>query len=81
MIMDWKKRFSNPNFLIHVALSIIAPVGAYFGLTGADVTSWCVVIDTAGKALQNPYVLVTCAVSLINAIHNPTTKGFLDARK
>lgn len=54
------------------------PVGAYFGIKAQDVTSWHILWITLGKAIANPYVLLTVAASVYNTIINPTTKGVKD---
>ena len=76
--MDWKAKLRNPAFRINIILSVIVPVGAYFGITGSDITSWGALLDIAWRAISNPYVLFTIVVSVSNAIHNPNTKGYLD---
>lgn len=57
------------------------PVGAYFGIKAQDVTNWHILWDTLGKAIANPYVLLTVAMSVYNTIINPTTKGVTDNGK
>ena len=75
MQINWKVRFKNPQFWIQIGISIITPVFAYFGLSGSDMTSWPKVWETVSHAAGNPYVLTLIAVSLINAINDPTTAG------
>ena len=33
-------RAKNPLFWVQIALAIVTPILAYFGLTAADMTSW-----------------------------------------
>ena len=76
--MDWKSRATNIPFWVNIALAVFVPVGAYFGLSATDITNWDIVIDTAIKAISNPYVCGTILVGIWNAVHNPTTKGITD---
>lgn len=79
MGINWKVRINNLTWWGEVALAVIIPILSYYGLTGADMSSWGVVFDTLGKAVSNPYVLVITAMSLFNAIVDPTTKGVKDS--
>ncbi|MEG2833848.1 MAG: phage holin, partial [Ruthenibacterium sp.] len=54
---------------------------AYFGLTGADMTSWATLGQTLLSAIANPYVCVLVAMSAWNAIQDPTTKGLKDSKR
>ena len=40
MKINWKVRIRNPQWWFSVALAVAVPIGAYYGLTGSDVTSW-----------------------------------------
>lgn len=46
MKINWKVRAKNPQWWLSVALAVVVPIGAYYGLTGSDVTSWGVFFDT-----------------------------------
>lgn len=72
-------RFKNPVFLAQLVLAIGTPILAYFGLTGADMTSWPILGQTLLNAISNPYVCALVLVSLWNAITDPTTKGLGDS--
>ena len=80
-MINWKVRIKNPNFWIHVVISVIVPVMTYFGLTGADFTTWQMVFDTALNAIRNPYVVVSVIVSVWNAVLDPTTAGEYDGNR
>lgn len=80
-MIDWKVRVKNPLLLSQIALSIFAPILAYFGLTAEDLTTWESVFDLIINALSNPYVVFTIFISLWNAINNPTVKGLGDKEK
>lgn len=79
MKINFPVRFKNPVFWAQVALAIITPILAYFGLTGADITSWALLGNTLLNAVSNPYVCFLVIVSLWNAINDPTTKGIGDS--
>lgn len=79
--MNWQVRFKNPHFWFQIVIAVAMPVGAYFGIKAQDVTSWHILWITFSKAIANPYVLLTVAVSVYNAIINPTTKGVRDYEK
>lgn len=81
MNINWSIRFKNPCFWFQVALAVVAPVLAYFGLTGADMTTWGLVGQTALKAISNPYVCFLIIASVWNALQDPTTKGISDSKR
>ena len=77
--MNFKVRFKNPVFIVQFILAILTPILAYAGLTAQDITTW----DTLGQlllgAIKNPYVLSLVAVSIWNALNDPTTSGVKDS--
>ncbi len=79
--MNLKVRFKNPVFIVQFILAILAPILAYRGLTYQDLTSW----EALGKlllgAISNPYVLGLIAVSVWNALNDPTTSGVGDSNR
>lgn len=79
--INWKVRLKNAQFWISLALAILAPLFAYYGITGADLTTWSAVWNLIVKAVSNPYVLVTIGVSVYNAVIDPTTKGISDSKQ
>ncbi len=80
MKLNLKIRFKNPVFIIQVILSLLAPVLAYAGLTIQDLTSWKALLELVINALNNPYVLGLSAISLWNALNDPTTSGISDSK-
>jgi len=80
-MINWKVRFRNPVFIAQLGLSIFAPILGYFGLTAQDITTWQSAIDLIVKAISNPYVVVIVAVSVWNAVNDPTTKHLSDSEQ
>lgn len=79
--MNLKVRFRNPVFLAQLFLSVLMPVLTYSGLTVQDITTWQTLGNLLYNALQNPYVLGLIAVSVWNALTDPTTAGFGDSSR
>lgn len=80
MKLNWKVRLKNPVWWVQVAIAVITPVLAYFGLTPESFTSWEMVGCTILQAIQNPYVIGLCIVSFVNTLNDPTTKGICDSQ-
>ena len=80
MKINWKERI-NAVFITQILLSIFVPILSYFGLTAQDLTTWQSLFELIVKAVSNPYVLGTIAVSVWNSINNPTVKGLGDCHK
>ena len=81
MKINWKIRWRNPTFWWQAAVSILAPILAYFGLNFEDLTSWQALGSLFCQAAQNPAVIVAVLVSLWNTITDPTTTGLTDSAK
>lgn len=77
--MNLKVRFKNPVFIAQFILAILTPILAYAGLTLQDLTSWSALGYILIEAIKNPYVLGLIAVSLWNALNDPTTAGLSDS--
>lgn len=77
--MNFKVRFKNPVFIAQFVLAILTPILAYTGLTAQDITSWSLLGEILIGAIKNPYVLSLIAVSLWNALNDPTTAGIKDS--
>ena len=77
--MNLKVRFKNPIFIIQLILAILTPILAYAGLTVQDITSWTILGEILIGAIKNPYVLGLIAVSVWNALNDPTTAGITDS--
>ena len=79
MKINWNVRIKNPLFWGQVVLAILTPILGYLGLTAQDITSWPKLGEILLCAIQNPYVLTLVAVSVFNAVTDPTTKGVSDS--
>ncbi len=77
--MNFKVRFKNPVFIVQILLAIILPILSYAGLTAQDITTWETLGNLLLGAIKNPYVLSLVAVSIWNAINDPTTHGIKDS--
>lgn len=77
--INWPVRFKNPVFWAQVALSVIVPILAYFGIEAKDLTTWAALFSLIARAFANPYVVVMMLVSLWNAINDPTTSKVSDS--
>ena len=78
-MLNLKVRFRNPVFITQLILSILTPVLTYAGLTMQDMTSWPALGKLMLDALLNPYVMALVAISVWNALNDPTTKGIGDS--
>ena len=79
MKINWKVRFKNPLFMAQLGMSILVPILAYAGLTVQDLTTWKALGDLLLGAFSNPYVLGLVAISVYNAVLDPTTRGLNDS--
>ncbi|WP_037372644.1 phage holin [Anaerovorax odorimutans] len=77
--INWKVRFNNPVWWAQIALAVIGPILAYFGLMWKDITTWGTLINLLFDAVKNPVVFVSIIVSVFNALNDPTTKGLGDS--
>ena len=78
-MINWKVRMKNPVFWVQVVVAIVLPILAYLGLSWEDMTSWSALWGIFAEAIKNPVILVSVAVSVWNAINDPTTKGLNDS--
>jgi len=81
MKINLKVRFKNPVFVVQLILSILTPILGYMGITVSDLTSWTVLGGALLGAIGNPYVIGLVAVSLWNALNDPTTSGVTDSAR
>lgn len=81
MNINWKVRLKNPSFWVSVAIAVITPILAYMGITAQDITTWAALGNVLLQAVSNPYVLLTVAVSVYNAVIDPTSTGVTDSAR
>ena len=81
MKINWTVRFKNPVFWRNIIISIVAPILAYYGLNWEQITTWAALGDLFIQAAGNPVVIVAVAVSIWNAINDPTTAGDSDSEQ
>lgn len=81
MGINWKIRFKNPVFYTQLVIAVFAPILAYMGITAQDITTWAALGNVFVQAVSNPYILLTVAVSVYNAVIDPTTTGITDSKR
>ena len=81
MKINWKVRKENIVFIAQIVASIFVPILAYFGMNWEDMTTWAAIGNLLWQAIQNPVVCLSVAVSLFNAVTDPTTKGIGDSER
>lgn len=81
MNINWKIRVKNVSFWVSVALAVFTPILAYMGLTAQDITTWSALGNMLLNAIKNPYILLMVAVSVYNAVVDPTSTGVTDSAK
>lgn len=81
MKINWKVRVKNPVFWAEVVLAVVLPILAYMGMSWQDMTSWAALGDVFVSAVQNPVIVVAVAVSVWNAVIDPTTSGLSDSAR
>lgn len=81
MNINWKIRVKNVSFWVSVVLAIVTPILTYFGLAARDLTTWGTIWNVIIQAVSNPYVILMVAVSVYNAVVDPTTTGITDSSR
>ena len=81
MKINLKIRAQNPVFWAQLVLSVLTPLTVYFGVAMQELTSWQTLGGLLLAALQNPFLLATVAVSVWNALNDPTTPGLKDSER
>ena len=79
--MNLKVRVKNWSFWVSIAISVVAPILAYFGLTAADITTWSALGKVLLDAISNPYVVSLVLVSVYNTLIDPTTSAIKDSAR
>ena len=81
MNINWKVRLKNPVFWAQIAVAVLLPILAYFGLSWEDMTTWGAIGRVLLDAVKNPVVIVSVLVSVFNTLTDPTTKGLSDSKQ
>lgn len=81
MKINWKVRLINPVWWAEVLAAFLLPMLAAVGLRWEDMTSWNALLEVLLAAIQNPVTVTAVAVSLWNAVTDPTTTGLGDSSR
>lgn len=81
MKINWKVRLINPVWWAEVLAAFLLPMLAAVGLRWEDMTSWSALLEVLRAAIQNPVTVTAVAVSLWNAVTDPTTTGLGDSSR
>lgn len=81
MKINWKIRLKNPVWWAEIAAALLLPMLAAVGISWEEITSWAALFDVVKAALGNPVTLAAVAVSLWNAVTDPTTVGLCDSER
>lgn len=79
MKINWTVRFKNPVFWAELVAAILLPILTHMGMNWEDITTWAALGEVILTAFQNPVIMVAVAVSVWNALNDPTTKGISDS--
>ena len=79
MKINWTVRFKNPVFWAELVAAILLPILTHMGMNWEDITTWAALGEVILTAFQNPVIMVAVAVSVWNALNDPTTKGLSDS--
>lgn len=79
MKINWIARVKNPVFWAELAMAILLPILTHMGMNWDDMTTWAALGEVLLSAVQNPVIVVAVAVSVWNAITDPTTAGLSDS--
>lgn len=79
MKINWKVRLCNPVFWAQVAAAVVLPILAQLGLEWEDMDTWAALWAALAAAVKSPVILTAVAVSVWNALNDPTTRGLSDS--
>ena len=79
MKINWKVRLCNPVFWVEVAAAVMLPILAQLGLSWEEMDSWAALGAALVEAMKSPVILTAVAVSVWNAVNDPTTRGLSDS--
>ena len=79
MKINWKVRLVNPVFWVQIIVAIVLPILAQLGLEWEDMDTWAALWAALAAAVKSPVILTAVAVSVWNALNDPTTRGLSDS--
>lgn len=79
MKINWVVRFKNPVFWANLVAAVLLPILTHMGMNWEDMTTWATLGGVFVEAVQNPVIVVAVAVSVWNAVNDPTTAGVSDS--
>lgn len=80
-MLNWKVRFKNPMFWVQVGAAALSTALVYNSMQPSDLTTWDGLGNLIVGIVSNPFLLASCAVSVFNAVNDPTTSGVSDSAK
>ena len=81
MKINWKVRLRNPVFWAEVAAAAVLPILAQLGLSWEDMDTWAALWAALVAAVKSPVILTAVAVSVWNAVNDPTARGLSDSER
>lgn len=72
-------RFRNKAFWYTLGAYVVSYVFAYYGISGAELTSWASVGALAKSAVENPALLVPLIIGVVGHFVDFTTPGISDS--
>ena len=81
MKINWTVRFKNLVFWAELVAAFLLPILTHLGMNWEDITTWATLGGMILDAVQNPVIVVAVAVSVWNALNDPTTKGVGDSAR
>lgn len=81
MSINWGVRLRNPIWWGQLTLAIATPIFTYYGINFKEVTTWRALGDLCIQAVQNPFVVTSIVLSVLNVVNDPTTKGLSDSQQ
>ena len=80
--INWKVRFSNPQFLVRTAVGIFLPALAYLGVNyELALQSWGGLTEVLQMLISSPMALGIIALNVINLIPDPTRASLTDSER
>lgn len=81
MNINWMVRLKNPVWWAQIGGTLLLTALAYNQLEPTSLTSWPALWGVLVGIAKNPYMLALCAVSVWNAVNDPTVAGISDSEQ